>query len=404
MVPWLFFAVSLIGAVATACALLRGRSISFLVIPYFFTSWMTGELALHHIVWQAAATVLFICFGALGAWPGVVGLLLTLCSWAGLVVYQRRAATSGEVFERALREGLGESYEQQPIQSPPSIRPPLRPFKMRLPGVERVRNLSYGDAGKRNLLDVYRSRSQSDACPVLLQVHGGGWTIGQKDQQGLPLMYHMAARGWVCVAPNYRLSPRATFPDHIIDVKRALAWVRRHGSEYGANPDFVVVTGGSAGGHLAALLALSPNDPAFQPGFEDIDTSVAACVPFYGVYDLLDREGFWGNQSLVPFMEKTVLKCSPTANREVWEQASPLDRIRPDAPPFLVIHGTHDALVPVEEARYFVRRLREVSHNAVVYAEVPGAQHAFDIFHSVRSHQAVLAVERFCEYVRTHRK
>src|SRR4029450_4266482 len=71
---------------------------------------------------------------------------------------------------------------------------------------------------------------------------------------------------------------------------RALRWIRERMAEYGGDPDFVVVTGGSAGGHLAALLALTPNDPEFQPGFEDVDTSVTACVPFYGVYDL--GEGF----------------------------------------------------------------------------------------------------------------
>jgi len=177
-------------------------------------------------------------------------------------------------------------------------------------------------------------------------------------------------------------------------------WIRLHGAEYGADPNFVIVTGGSAGGHLAALLALTANDPAFQPGFEDVDTSVAGCVPLYGVYDFLDRNGFGGNQSLVPFLKNVVMKCSPVKERERWEQASPLDRIHAGAPPFFVIHGTHDALVPVEEARHFVQRLREVSRNPVVYAELPGAQHAFEIFHSPRCRHAVLAVERFCEQVR----
>jgi len=270
---------------------------------------------------------------------------------------------------------------------------------MRSSEVERIANIAYGDAGKRNLLDLYRGSSPGQSRPVLLQVHGGGWTIGNKDHQGLPLMYHMAKQGWVCVAPNYRLSPRATFPDHIIDLKRALAWIRRHGLEYGADPNFVIVTGGSAGGHLAALLALTPNDPSLQPGFEEVDTSVTACVPFYGVYDLFDRNGFWGNQSLVGFMERVVMKCSPMEQRRLWERASPIDCIHPGAPPFFVIHGTHDTLVPVEEARYFVQQLRAVSGNPVVYAEIPGAQHAFEIFHSLRCGHAVLAVARFCEYV-----
>ena len=75
-------------------------------------------------------------------------------------------------------------------------------------------------------------------------------------------MYHLAARGWVCVAINYRLSPQATWPDHLVDCKRALAWIREHIAEYGGDPDYVVVTGGSAGGHLTAMMGLTAERPA----------------------------------------------------------------------------------------------------------------------------------------------
>ena len=122
----------------------------------------------------------------------------------------------------------------------------------------------------------------------MFQIHGGAWVIGDKSQQALPLMLHLAADGWVCVTTNYRLSPTCHRPDHLVDCKRALAWIREHIAEYGGDPDFVVVTGGSAGGHLAALVALTANDPQFQPGFEAADTSVIGCVPFYGVYDFVD--------------------------------------------------------------------------------------------------------------------
>jgi acetyl esterase/lipase len=400
MAPWLFLVASLIGALATVTALVQARHLWFLGLPYFFSAWLTGELALHNIAWQAISTIVFVACGALGAWPGILGLVITLCSWGGLLLYQRRVVASGETFALALREGLGSDYHPDVAPWPPKVEFPLRPFKTRRPDVERVRDISYGPAGKRNLLDVYRKRSHPERCPVLLQIHGGGWTIGQKEQQGLPLMNHLAARGWVCVAPNYRLSPSATFPDHLVDVKLALAWIRRHGAEYGADPSIVVVTGGSAGGHLAAMVALTANDPAFQPGFEDVDTSVAAAVPFYGVYDFLDRHGVRGGQAMRPFLEKYVMKCSPDDQRARWQEASPIDRVHAEAPPFMVVHGTHDSLVFVEEARLFVRALRGVSRNPIVYAEIPGAQHAFDVFPSVRCQYAVQAVACFCEYVR----
>jgi len=151
-----------------------------------------------------------------------------------------------------------------------------------------------------------------------------------------------------------------------------------------------VVTGGSAGGHLAALVALTANEAEYQPGFEDVDTTVQGCVPFYGVYDFLDSHGERGKASMAPFLERLVMKCSPLTVRAAWEKASPIYRVHADAPPFFVIHGTHDSLAYVEDTRHFVAALRAASRAPVVYAELPGAQHAFDVFHSRRSAYAGL--------------
>jgi acetyl esterase/lipase len=396
-IAWAFLLVSVVGAAFTASAVLRIRRISYLIIPYFFGAWLTGELALHHVAWQALSTIAFVAMGALDAWPGRVGLAITLASWAILLVFHQRAGGAGAVFDDALRDHLapdGTAIDRV------KFRRIARPFKMRKDGVERIRDITYGPAGRRNRLDVYRARDASGPCPTLFQIHGGGWTIGQKDQQALPLMYHLAARGWVCVAANYRLSPRATFPDHLVDVKRALAWTKEHTADIGADPDFIVVTGGSAGGHLAALVALTANDPEYQPGFEEVDTTVQGCVPFYGVYDFLDCHGERGRAAMTPFLERLVMKCSPVTERAAWEKASPIFRVHADAPPFFVIHGTHDSLAYVEDTRHFVAALRAVSRAPVVYAELPGAQHAFDVFHSRRSAYAVEAVTRFVEGLR----
>ena len=397
MVAWIFLAVSLIGAAFTMTALYRVR-LGPALVPYFFAGWLTSELAPFHLLWQGVATIAFVSWGALDAWPGVLGLLVTLASWWGLVRVQQRAGEAREVFARVLSEGVGPEWAR--AAPPASLGFLFRPFHFRNPGVERIRDIAYGSAGKRNLLDVYRPASRPEGCPVLLQIHGGAWTVGEKDQQGLPLMTHLASEGWVCVAPNYRLSPRATWPEHLVDVKRALAWIRENIAEYGGNPDLVVVTGGSAGGHLAAMVGLSENDPRYQPGFEDVDTSVAACVPFYGVYDFLDRNGVRGSNSMKPFLERLVLKCSPDTESDLWSSASPMSLIHEDAPPFFVIHGTHDSLVFVEEARIFVDNLRAVSQNPVLYAELAETQHAFEVFHSERSAQAVHAVGVFVEAVR----
>ena len=405
--PWTFLAVTLVGAWFTFNAYLPQRRRRVLAVPSFLAGWAVSELSAHHFAWQLLATIFFVWMGALEAWPGWLALGITLLSWLGLLGISLRARAAGEVVERALVEGLGPSYRDQidpkvEAQIGQPLRPSshLLPFAFRDPDVRRIANISYApEHGFRGKLDVYVPRAGANRAPVLLQVHGGGWCVSQKGHQALPLMIHMAKAGWVCVAPNYRLSPRATFPDHLIDLKRALAWVRQNIAQFGGDPDFVAATGGSAGGHLSSLLALTANDPEYQPGFEQVDTSLKACVPFYGVYDFTDHHARQRHGGMQTFIERFVLKKPLETHREEWEKASPLHRIHPDAPPFFVLHGSHDSLAPVEEARLFVELLRKTSRAPVCYAEMPGAQHAFEVFHSWRTTHVVRGVERFVSWV-----
>ena len=321
--------------------------------------------------------------------------------------FHGQAREAADAVERGLRAGLGDDYRARIL---PAVaehftdgiewRSVALPFPIRHPDVERVRNIVYHEEGGHRLhLDVYRHRDRPTGCPTLLQVHGGGWVLGSKNEQGIPLMLHLASRGWVCVSADYRLSPRATFPDPLIDLKHALRWIREEGPAYGVDPDFVVVTGGSAGGHLAALVALTANEPAYQPGFEQVDTSVRACVAFYGVYDFTDRFGVWPHRGLANLLQRRVMKAALAEAREAYELASPMSRLGAHAPPFFVIHGDHDTMVPVEEARRFVAMLREAIPGQVAYAEIPGAQHAFEIFPSVRTLFVLQGVERFLAWV-----
>jgi acetyl esterase/lipase len=403
LIPWLFLAAAVIGGWFTLNAFRPVFAAPRFAIVSFFAGWLTGELALHHVLWQLLATVAFVWAGALQAWPGWLALAITLVSWAGLARVWLGARVAEGVCEGALCEGLGAAYRDdirrdltERFASGVDWRQLAMPFPLRHPEVERVKGLVYAEVGGRPLrLDVYRRRDRPAGCPTLLQIHGGAWILGSKDHQGLPLMLHMAARGWVCVAANYRLSPRATFPDHLVDLKRAIKWIREHGPEYRADPDFLVVTGGSAGGHLAAMVALTANDPEYQPGFEDVDTSVRACVPFYGVYDFTDRHKHQPHRGLADLLERRVMKKKLADAPDAYEKASPIARVHPGAPPFFIVHGDRDTLVPVAEARAFAKALREQGGAEVVYAEIPGAQHAFEIFPSLRTTFVVHAVERF---------
>ncbi len=405
--PWVFLLATLVGAWLTYNAYRPTFAPARRAAFSFFAGWLTTELALHHIAWQALATLLFVWAGALRAWPGKLGLVVAIASWVGLWRCYWRAGAAEEVVDGALRDGLGHDYRDAILPEVSAKFAPavdwkqiILPFPMRHPEVERRRDITYTRAAGLNLkLDIYRHRSHPTDCPTLLQVHGGGWVMGSKEQQGLPLMLHLAARGWVCVSVNYRLSPHATFPDHLVDLKHAVRWIREHGREYGADPDFLVVTGGSAGGHLAALLALTGNDPAYQPGFEAVDTAVQGCVAFYGVYDFTDRHRLWHHDALHELLERQVMKAAVHEAPQSYERASPMSCVSAAAPPCFVIHGELDTLVPVQEARRFCEALRGASQRPVVYAELPGAQHAFELFPSLRTLFVVHGVERFLAFL-----
>jgi acetyl esterase/lipase len=384
----------------------------------FVLGWLTGELALHQILLQAALLFLFIWAGAVDGFSGAIGFAIYAASWICMINFYLSGYEARATVDNALTGALGKNYLDEIPQEiltqfddTPDYTQIKFPHKNIAPEVEVVKNIPFGHHGQK--LDLYRHRVSAKtqefetdtddeaALPVLLQIHGGAWTekLGSKNEQALPLMNYMAQRNWICVSIDYRLSPHATFPEHIIDCKEGLAWVKTHIQEYGGDPEFIVVTGGSAGGHLSSLLALTPNDPNFQPGFEDVDTTVQGAVPFYGVYDFTNTHDLQHNQGLLGFLEGTVLKKQLIEHRESFEAASPLFRIAHSAPPFLIIHGDKDTLVPVEEARIFAQQLKDSSDNPVAYAEVKGGQHAFDMFASVRSELVKHGVARFLTFL-----
>jgi acetyl esterase/lipase len=345
-------------------------------LSYWF-GFLINELPFLAIWWLLASTLLAFGEGDVASPAGWAAFGLAALTTVGLAVLAWRGLRAGPAVDRALDEGLGAGWRttMDARRRRPWARILLWPFPLRPRQVERVANLAYGDAGRWNLLDLYRRRGHPAGGPVLVYLHGGAFRSGGKRREARPLLYRLASHGWVCISANYRLGPAARFPDHLVDAKKVLAWVGDHGREYGADPAVVFVAGSSAGGHLAATAALTANDPTFQPGFERADTSVAAAVCLYGYYGSLDGRA----------------------------ASSPLAHARADAPPFLVAHGDKDTIVLVEDARRFVQELRQSSSNPVVYAELPGAQHVFDLFHSLRFETVVDAIEAFAAWTRAHR-
>lgn len=374
----------------------------------FAIGWPTGELAPQLLAMTALDAAQALVRGKASRGE----MILAGATVAGLGYLITGARGSGALAEKQLVDSLGADYLDKIPNRPADadLKTPLRdlarPFTMMKPGVEVIRDINYREGGSRARLDIYRPEGVDlTHAPVLIQVHGGGWTIGDKSQQGLLLMNRMAARGWVCVAINYRLAPKHPFPAQIIDVKKALAWTRENIASYGGDPSYLVITGGSAGGHLAALAALTPEVKEYQPGFEDADTRVAACVPFYGVYDMA---GIAGDKADVMmrdrFLGPRIFKLDPKTHLDAFELASPLAHVTAEAPDFFVLHGEYDGLVSVRQARLFVKKLRELSGGVTTYLELPGAQHAFEVFSSIRSQQVIRSVERWLEWHRANRR
>jgi acetyl esterase/lipase len=328
---------------------------------------IVSELAPVYLVLRAVIAVGFIALGALDRGIGFAGLVLFALSELGALVLIARSIRGAEA--------TGHS---------PSA---LTLFQVtdRLPdGVEHLMEMPYWDSLS---LDAY-ARPGLTRAPTLIYVHPGSWMRGRPGRQARAMSHRLADLGWVVLDIRYPLSPDATFPEHLIGVKRAIAWAKETGrQELGVDPDRVVVSGGSSGAHLAALAALTPDDHELQPGFEDADTSVIACLPFYGIYDLLVRNPTrydW------PFIARSVMKSNPSDDPALYELGSPIDQVHAGGPPFFVIHGELDSIVLPAESEHFVATLERAGVENR-YFEVPGAQHGFDAIQSLRT-RAVAAM------------
>jgi acetyl esterase/lipase len=334
----------------------------------FWFGFFLNELPFLAFLWLLASTLLALAQGDLDTPIGCVGLGVALLATLGLVVIVRRSLRARPAVEHALNESLAADLRLR-LQWARIL---FAPFTFRSRKVERISDLRYGDAGRRNLLDVYRRRDRPADCPTLIHFHGGAFRRGRKSREARPLFHRLASRGWVCISANYRLAGDGRFPDPLIDAKKAIAWVRAHGPEYGVDSDALFVAGSSAGGHLASMSALTPGDPRLQPGFEEADTSVTAAISLYGYY-------------------------GPVGSSD--PSTSPHAYLRPNAPPFFVVHGDRDTVVVVDDARRFVAALRTVSTQPVAYAELPGAHHTFDVFHSIRFESVIAGIEAFAARV-----
>lgn len=342
----------------------------------FWTSMIVNEQPHWIAAALVAATAVTLARGDIVGPVGWATVGLAAVVIAGLIRLLLRAFPSRPV----LREAIASLDRQAPDRIAARRRfgvTLLAPLAFGRAKVERIADIPYGPHGRRNLLDVYRPRNGEVRGPTLIYLHGGGFTTGAKKREGQLALYRLAGRGWFCISANYRLSPEVQFPDYVVDLKRVISWVRREGSELGADPERIFLAGGSAGGHVAATAALTPGEPLLQPGFEADDTSVSGMIGLYGYYGGL-RYG-----SLRP--------RGPLSSK-------PGDLVKPGSPPFLLVHGSRDTVVSIHNARSFEGKLRAAG-GLVALAELPGAQHTFDLLRSVRAENTIDAIEDFAAII-----
>lgn len=356
-----------------------------LAAAMFASAWIAGELPFHVGALFTGVGVALIAAGGLDQPIGYAGLGALIVSGLGPVSSWREATRA----RAALSAALG-----RPVRGEVSLLRYLVPVHVAdrdvvaTPGLVREND--------RLRADLYVPRSPPPGGgprPLLVYVHGGGWVLGFRRWQGRLLIRRLVKAGWVAVSVQYRLSPWATWPAHIIDVKRSIVWAKAMAPSWGADPSRIALSGNSAGGHLAALAAFSPGFAPWQPGFEREDTSVAALVGWYGIYDLVaavDGSPLWPHGGLRRLWRLLVMKRALATARDDYHLASPATHFGPQAPPTLLVHGALDTLVPVASARAFAAECDKAVPGRVTYFEVPGAEHAFEVFYSRR---AVVAVE-----------
>ncbi len=258
-----------------------------------------------------------------------------------------------------------------------------------LPGVRAERDIPYvagGDEAQK--LDLYLPEKPAKGpLPLIVCVHGGGWRGGSKDW--CPML-PMVARGYAVASVEYRFSQKALFPAQIQDCQAAIRWLRANRGRYGIDPDRIGVIGASAGGHLVALLGTAGGTKAFDPigGNEDQSDRVQAVCDYFGPADFSTvmkqaaddpnvRNIFAFNTPSDPY--SCLIGASLDADRSKTDAVSPVHYVSRESPPFLILHGTHDALVPYAQSEELAAALR-AKNVPVLLQKLPGSGHGGPAF------------------------
>jgi acetyl esterase/lipase len=252
-------------------------------------------------------------------------------------------------------------------------------------GVTSHADVTYStiDGFRPMVVDIYTPSKKGGPKPLILYIHGGGWVAGHTRHSGAlsnfpAVLAKLASEGFVVASLEYRLSGEAPFPAQLQDARAAIRFLKAHAGQYGIDPARVGVWGGSAGGHLTALTALSCGDVSLDAAPAAAGSEcVQAAVTWYGVFDfapMLARSVATGSLNAA---ENGLLRCTPaTCTEQAVKAASPASYIDAKDPPFLLIHGETDAVVPASQSHDVEAKMRAAGM-AVESIYIPNVDHSF---------------------------
>jgi arylformamidase len=276
----------------------------------------------------------------------------------------------------------------------------------KMTAIQQKLDIRYFEGTGRQKLDVFSPLNARDR-PIVIFVHGGGWMIGDKNLFGLyrNIGRFFARHGIVAVMVNYRLSPLVKHPEHVRDVARAFAWVRKHGRDFGGDPDQIILAGHSAGAHLVALLATNQRflqDPELK--LQDMDrAAIRGVIAVSGVYRIPDPDEFMemmsemstslqsmggsvaaASATVMPSLMRSSKNVNPFRmifgdDPDVRKDASPIEHVRKGLPPFLLLHGE----VELPGLRHMAHDFRDALQKAgspVELCQIDGHSHNSIVF------------------------